>query len=168
MFYGPPGNGKSSLAQALAHHFKLPLYVLLLAKDGFSAGDEALANAMQELPKHCILLLEDVDRLVAENSDKGVSMSGLLNSIDGPLASEGRILIMTTNFPENINEALKRPGRIDRSFEFPNATTDLARKMHDRFFPGVYCNGFAEEMEGRPMSEIQVNLVAKTQITEAL
>ena len=51
----------------------------------------------------------------------GISLSGLLNAIDGVSSSEGRILIMTTNNPEAIDKALVRPGRVDMHvvFELP-------------------------------------------------
>ena len=50
-----------------------------------------------------------------------ISLSGLLNAIDGVSSSEGRILIMTTNNPEAIDKALVRPGRVDMHvvFELP-------------------------------------------------
>lgn len=43
-----------------------------------------------------------------------VTMSGLLNAIDGVFSRDGRVLIMTTNHPEKLDAALKRPGRADR------------------------------------------------------
>jgi chaperone BCS1 len=46
-------------------------------------------------------------------NNQGVSMSGLLNAIDGVASQEGRVLVMTTNHPENLDKALVRPGRID-------------------------------------------------------
>jgi chaperone BCS1 len=50
-----------------------------------------------------------------------VSLSGLLNAIDGVSSQEGRILIMTTNSPESLDKALVRPGRVDMHvvFELP-------------------------------------------------
>jgi mitochondrial chaperone BCS1 len=50
-----------------------------------------------------------------------VSLSGLLNAIDGVSSQEGRILIMTTNSPELLDKALIRPGRVDMHivFELP-------------------------------------------------
>ena len=52
----------------------------------------------------------------------GVSLSGLLNAIDGVSSSEGHVLIMTTNFPEDLDKALVRPGRVDMHvhFELPH------------------------------------------------
>jgi mitochondrial chaperone BCS1 len=50
--------------------------------------------------------------LNSKNSE-GISFSGLLNSIDGVIAQEGRLLFLTTNNVLNLDEALLRPGRID-------------------------------------------------------
>ncbi|KAK4934393.1 hypothetical protein LTR10_024330 [Elasticomyces elasticus] len=46
-------------------------------------------------------------------SDSKISLSGLLNAIDGVAAAEGRVLIMTTNYRDQLDEALVRPGRVD-------------------------------------------------------
>jgi chaperone BCS1 len=48
----------------------------------------------------------------------GVSLSALLNCLDGVGAQEGRILIMTTNHPDKLDAALTRPSRVDKSFFF--------------------------------------------------
>lgn len=55
-------------------------------------------------------------------SKNGISLSGLLNAIDGVSSSEGHVLIMTTNFPEELDKALIRPGRVDMHvhFELPH------------------------------------------------
>ena len=42
-----------------------------------------------------------------------MTLSGLLNAIDGVTSTEGRIMFMTTNYEERLDPALKRPGRID-------------------------------------------------------
>lgn len=42
-----------------------------------------------------------------------VTFSGLLNAIDGVACAEERILFMTTNFINRLDEALIRPGRVD-------------------------------------------------------
>lgn len=49
----------------------------------------------------------------SDEAKKGISLSGLLNIIDGVASHEGRVLIMTTNHPEKLDEALIRPGRVD-------------------------------------------------------
>ena len=42
-----------------------------------------------------------------------LTFSGLLNAIDGVTSTEGRIVFMTTNYPERLDAALIRPGRVD-------------------------------------------------------
>ncbi len=45
-----------------------------------------------------------------QNNNQGISLSGLLNAIDGVASHEGRVLVMTTNFPKRLDDALIRPG----------------------------------------------------------
>ena len=54
--------------------------------------------------------------------NQGISLSGLLNAIDGVASHEGRVLLMTSNFPDKLDDALIRPGRIDMRIDFTNAT----------------------------------------------
>jgi chaperone BCS1 len=51
--------------------------------------------------------------LAGESEEKGgITLSGLLNVIDGVAASEGRILIMTTNHVENVGCAIRFDGAV--------------------------------------------------------
>ncbi|EAQ85986.1 hypothetical protein CHGG_07239 [Chaetomium globosum CBS 148.51] len=65
---------------------------------------------------------------------KSISLSGLLNAIDGVASHEGRVLIMTTNKPEALDEALIRPGRVDLQVSFTNATQEQARELFMRMY----------------------------------
>jgi chaperone BCS1 len=65
---------------------------------------------------------------------ESISLSGLLNAIDGVASHEGRILIMTTNKPESLDEALIRPGRVDVQVGFKNATSDQATELFYRMY----------------------------------
>ena len=60
---------------------------------------------------------------------QSISLSGLLNAIDGVATHEGRVLIMTTNFPEKLDAALIRPGRVDRKVEFKLAMKQQVRDL---------------------------------------
>ena len=78
------------------------------------------------------------------NSDKekqGITLSGLLNAIDGVASHEGRVLVMTTNFPDKLDEALIRPGRIDLRIPFTKATraqiTELFTRMYSPDAPST-------------------------------
>jgi chaperone BCS1 len=125
LFYGPPGCGKTSLVIALASHFCRPVYALNL---GSVTNDEALIEAITTVPESAILLIEDIDAALAQKrapvqastpdskeEPAGVTLSALLNAIDGVFSRDGRILIMTTNHPEKLDPALRRPGRVDRA-----------------------------------------------------
>ena len=145
LLYGPPGNGKSSFVKALAGHFGVNIYCIALSS--MMLSDNALMSLFSKVPEHGILLIEDIDSLLKVNRNektkssdsiedimKGTnSIAGLLNLIDGAIAPEGRILFMTTNRPEQLDEALVRPGRIDRQFEIGNATQYQARRLFARF-----------------------------------
>ncbi len=150
LFYGLPGAGKTSLVTALASHFDRPIYYLNLNS---ILDDNSLMSAFLTADKNCILLLEDIDSVGISGSRKppkpeisegpsnknnpvGVTLSGLLNAIDGAASAEGRLLIMTTNHPENLDSALLRGGRVDMSWEFGTMENTEALMMVNRFFPG--------------------------------
>lgn len=65
---------------------------------------------------------------------KGISLSGLLNAIDGVATHEGRVLIMTSNHPEKLDPALVRPGRVDRKIEFKLAMKEQIRELFLRMY----------------------------------
>lgn len=64
----------------------------------------------------------------------GISLSGLLNAIDGVASAEGRVLIMTTNHAEKLDAALVRPGRVDRKVKFQLAAKDQIRELFVRMY----------------------------------
>ncbi|KAM0708073.1 hypothetical protein Q7P35_004722 [Cladosporium inversicolor] len=64
----------------------------------------------------------------------GISLSGLLNAIDGVASHEGRVLIMTTNHPEKLDAALVRPGRVDRKIGFTLAMKDEVQELFVRMY----------------------------------
>jgi mitochondrial chaperone BCS1 len=63
-----------------------------------------------------------------------LSFSALLNTLDGAGAVEGSITILTTNHREQLDPALIRPGRCDRSFELNYLTPASCAKMFGCFF----------------------------------
>ncbi|KAI7908496.1 hypothetical protein M9X92_012156 [Pyricularia oryzae] len=119
--------------------------------------DNELTTLFTKLPPSCIVLLEDVDavelqRRHASHSDSEdesaseggmpgafgrrstCSLSGLLNSLDGVASPEGRIIIMTTNNIEKLDEALIRDGRVDKKFFLGYMDEDSARLMFMKMY----------------------------------
>jgi chaperone BCS1 len=138
LLHGPPGNGKTTLVAAVAGELGLSVAVLSLSNKVLT--DDTLRNQVNALPPGAILLIEDIDCAFAEKRGAGevagVTMSGLLNALDGVSSREGRILFMTTNHPERLDPALVRPGRVDRSFHLGNTTRDQARRLFQWFYSG--------------------------------
>ena len=131
LLHGPPGCGKSSLVLALAGELSMAICVLCLSHH--SLDDESLTQLLNASPKKCVLLLEDIDR--AFHKESRVTMSGLLNALDGVAAQEGRILFLTTNHVEKLSPALIRPGRVDVRAYIGYATQNQIRSLFLRFFP---------------------------------
>ena len=73
-----------------------------------------------------------------DSKPQGISLSGLLNAIDGVASHEGRVLIMTTNFPERLDEALIRPGRVDMQIKFTLASKAQTRELFVRMYEGSH------------------------------
>jgi hypothetical protein len=69
-----------------------------------------------------------------ESEKETLDLSFLLNLLDGTLEANGRILIVTTNFPERIDRALIRPGRIDMIVNFKNCSRVVLQEMVDAFY----------------------------------
>lgn len=184
LFYGPPGNGKSSLAMALAGHFGLNVYSLSLRSSLMS--DVMLASLFNVLPTRQVLVLfEDIDSAGLKREEEfddddeqsyyeddgwgprpgakarrktsaNVTLSGVLNAIDGISAPEGHVLIMTTNAPENLDKALIRPGRIDVKIEFKNASLNQLQEIFFRMY-----------RDESPKSEVPTDINVTSEIADA-
>ncbi len=69
-----------------------------------------------------------------ENLDDKLTLSFLLNLLDGVLETPGRIIIMTTNYPEKLDKALVRPGRVDMNICFKKCTHTTILDMLVHFY----------------------------------
>lgn len=159
LLYGAPGNGKTSLIQALAGHFQKKIFYFQY-HDG--QDDVKFAEFFEMVPhEDAIIVIEDIDGLLTKrnlykNKDvetaadgttaeegraKGtkdeMNLSGFLNCIDGILAPQGRVVIVTTNKIEALDAAVLRPGRLDYKIEIKNANKDQIARMADRFYPDM-------------------------------
>jgi chaperone BCS1 len=138
LLHGPPGNGKTTLVAAVAG--ELGLSVAVLSLNDKLMTDDGLRTRVDALPPGTVLLIEDIDCAFAEQRAAGeaigVTMSGLLNALDGVGSREGRVLFLTTNHPERLDPALVRPGRVDRSYRLGNTAPDQARRLFSWFYTG--------------------------------
>jgi CBS domain-containing protein len=72
------------------------------------------------------------------SSQSSLTLSDLLNVLDGVLETPGRILVMTTNYVDRLDSALIRPGRVDMIVEFKHASRDITQQMFTGFFDAPY------------------------------
>lgn len=138
LFYGPAGTGKSSLATAIANHSGRNILSINVSKD---MTDATLIKVIAGRPDKAIILFEDIDCLFAnlkrsenveenkegekkDNSIK-VTLSCILNILDGAYTPEDVIFILTTNHIDKLDDAIRRDGRTDLKLEItrPNVAT---------------------------------------------
>ncbi|KAJ7113187.1 P-loop containing nucleoside triphosphate hydrolase protein [Mycena epipterygia] len=177
LLHGPPGTGKTSTIYALAGALNLEIYSLSLAAN--NVDDSFLQTAASSVPKNGIFLIEDIDCAFPSREDEDdlgdpygavaqpmmgnintmragarqprlVTLSGLLNVIDGVGSEEGKLFFATTNYIDRLDAALLRPGRIDRKIEYALSTTDQARALFVRFFPETRFPDFVASAESAP------------------
>ncbi|XP_066363507.1 protein HYPER-SENSITIVITY-RELATED 4-like [Miscanthus floridulus] len=149
LLYGPPGTGKSSLVAAMANFLKFDIYDLELTE---VKSNSDLRRLLVKTSNRSILVVEDIDCSIelqqrdegerratasaGEENDDKVTLSGLLNSVDGLWSTSGeeRIIVFTTNYRERLDPALLRPGRMDMHIHMGYCTPEsfriLARNYH--------------------------------------
>ncbi|KAI7867527.1 P-loop containing nucleoside triphosphate hydrolase protein [Spinellus fusiger] len=143
LLYGPPGTGKTSLVQSIAS--KINMNVAIISLSG-SLTDDSFNVLISEVPRNSILVMEDIDHctIADPSNDSGnssesrsknsrITMSGLLNALDGVTAQEGSMVFMTCNNLSAIQPALLRPGRIDLKMELGYCDKPQVRDMFWRF-----------------------------------
>lgn len=155
LLHGPPGCGKTSYVMALAGELRLSICLLSLSNRGLN--DESLMSLLNSAEMHSVVLMEDIDR--AFSNDSNVTMSGLLNALDGIGAQEGRIVFMTTNHIERLDAALIRPGRADVKVEVGLLDHTQAGRMYGKFFPDAPLSvrtAFAKAVPPNTVSAAQI------------
>ncbi len=132
LFYGPPGNGKTLLASAIAGSLNVPLIATSYSEcqkhghqgDMLRALSEKVEEAIIKAP--CVFFLDELDSFSHRNSDKerGTYIIGVVNGLLEHLTrlnnTPGIIALGATNYLNMIDPAIIRPGRFDRHIEITN------------------------------------------------
>lgn len=147
LLYGPPGTGKTLLARAVSYHTSCTFIRVSGAElvqkyigEGSRMVRELFVMARAHSPS--IIFMDEIDSIgasrlesTAGDSEVQRTMLELLNQLDGFEATQNIKVIMATNRIDVLDEALLRPGRIDRKIEFPSPD-ETARfeilKIHSR------------------------------------
>ncbi|KAK0584715.1 hypothetical protein LWI29_017549 [Acer saccharum] len=145
LLYGPPGTGKSTMIAAMANFLNYDVYDLELTT---VLKNTELRNLLIETSSKSIVVIEDIDcsldltgqrvknknkvevnnkqetaqikgKEESDNKSSKVTLSGLLNFIDGLWSACGgeRIIVFTTNHVDKLDPALIRRGRMDKHIE---------------------------------------------------
>jgi len=172
LLYGPPGTGKSTMVAAMANYLDYDVYDLELTS---VKTNTELRKLLIETKSKSIMVFEDIDcslgvagkRRSKEEEDKDVeedmadgdprrpgkkdarskvTLSGLLNSIDGlwSACGEERLIVFTTNHPEKLDPALVRTGRMDKRIEMSYCDAESFR-----FLARMHLDG--EDVEGHEL-----------------
>jgi len=155
---GPPGNGKSSLVVALAGELGMDLCIVPLDT---RMSDDRFRGLLLDAPDDS-LLLEDIDKvpLCTDDSRRGdeevLTLSAVLNALDGIVVREGQIVFMTANDTSRVHPALLRPGRADVHLRLGNASVGQACCMFERFYGS---DGYAEQF-GRSVGGKGISMAA--------
>jgi SpoVK/Ycf46/Vps4 family AAA+-type ATPase len=128
LLYGPPGVGKTYIARALAGEMGAAFTSVSLADvlDSWLGAAERNIKAVFEFARRsapCVLFFDEVDALGQRRSKIGAGWSGMRGAVQQLLTemdsvstqNDGVFILGATNAPWDIDPALRRPGRFDRT-----------------------------------------------------
>jgi len=126
---GPAGTGKTLFARIMAAKSGAEFYLIngpeVMSK-WYGQSEELLRMIFDDARnQRSIIFFDEIDSVAGRRSDAAHEASNrvvatLLTELDGFSASEHQLMVLaTTNRPEDVDEALRRPGRLDWQIEFP-------------------------------------------------
>ncbi len=160
MLYGPPGCGKTFIARAVAGELGASFLAVSLADvlDMYIGQSERNLHDLFETARRaapCVLFLDEIDALGQKRSQtRSSGMRGTVNQLLAELdgvqgRNEGVFALAATNHPWDVDSALRRPGRLDRTLLVLPPDKE-AREAILRF-----------HLRGRPVSGIDFDHVAR-------
>lgn len=99
--------------------------------DNFNLGQEQYASFIDNNIKNKV---KEQNLDIKEDTSEQLTLSFILNILDGILETPGRILIMTSNYPEKLDSALIRPGRIDINLKVGYCDIPMVEEMFNFFY----------------------------------
>lgn len=143
LLYGPPGNGKTMIAKAIAYSLGAKFVSIEgpeLNSKYVGVAEQRLREKFEEASQHknSVLFIDEIDSIARnrehENSESHQIdiVSTLLNLMDGIRSSKGLFVIGATNRLNSVDSALRRPGRFELEYEIglpdQSARLDILKK----------------------------------------
>ncbi|MXO65440.1 CDC48 family AAA ATPase [Altericroceibacterium endophyticum] len=124
LLHGPPGTGKTRLAQAVANESDAEFFTINgpeIMGSAYGESEKRLREVFEEAARSApsIVFIDEIDSIapkrqnVSGEAEKRL-VAQLLTLMDGLEARSNLVVIAATNRPDAIDEALRRPGRFDR------------------------------------------------------
>ncbi|MEP0392373.1 MAG: CDC48 family AAA ATPase [Erythrobacter sp.] len=124
LLHGPPGTGKTRLAQAVASESDADFFIINgpeIMGSGYGESEKRLREVFEEATRAspAIIFIDEIDSIapkrtqVPGEAEKRL-VAQMLTLMDGLEARANIVVIAATNRPDAIDEALRRPGRFDR------------------------------------------------------
>jgi transitional endoplasmic reticulum ATPase len=143
LFYGPPGTGKTYLAEMFAINESLGYIFAKFGTETFSGSSQQKVNKVMEQAqnllkknqedKPVIVIIDEMDSVGVKDSMHGGStqeVNAILTMIDEIKRDKLNIIVIgITNYPDVLDPALKRAGRLGRQIEIPFLTKEEITKM---------------------------------------
>jgi predicted AAA+ superfamily ATPase len=108
-----------------------------------NVSDDVINKLREQLLENNNVSMKDVNNILSvayspvstcKNQDKSITLGSLLELLDGVVETPGRIIIMTTNYPEKLDKALIRPRRIDMNIHFSKTSKQDIKDMFHLWF----------------------------------
>lgn len=129
LFSGPPGTGKTMLARIIANSTDSVFYRISgpeIFSKWYGQSEEILRKLFEDAAnqEQAIIFFDEIDSVASQRDDTSHEASRrvvaqLLTLMDGFTADKNVVVIAATNRPQDIDAALRRPGRFDWEINFP-------------------------------------------------
>lgn len=185
MFVGKPGCGKTATIKAIANYTKRHI-INVNFKDIKTATQLRNLFYQKELSvvkingekktlsiplNKRLYVLEEIDTIgnivkkrtceddTSTKLDDELTLGEILTILDGTLETPGRMMIITSNHPEQIDDALMRPGRVDLLLKFEKASRSTLVEMYEKLFDKTFPTELIKELPHEELSTAEVQQV---------